>query len=179
MAGTGLALRGLIELGVEEVVEAHSGGWGRLGHEASDVAGEECVGDGAGLTEEQAHEAEEEFVDLLEAVVGAGGDGPFDELCETCGEVVAEVGDGAVFAALHAGEDLHVGACGDGSLACEELVEDDAERVDVAAVVEPLAAGLFGAHVGEFSAELAGCGSDGLVGGDGDAEVDELGLAVA
>ena len=179
MAGTGLALRGLIELGVEEVVEAHATGWGRLGHEASDVAGEECVGDGAGLTEEQAHEAEEEFVDLLEAVVGAGGDGPLDELCEACGEVVAEVGDGAVFAALHAGEDLHVGACGDGSFACEELVEDDAERVDVAAVVEPLAACLFGAHVGEFSAELAGCGSDGLVGGDGDAEVDELGLAVA
>lgn len=94
-------------------------------------------------------------------------------------EVVAEGGDGAVFAALHACEDLHVGACGDGSFACEELVEDDAERVDVAAVVEALAAGLFWAHVGEFSAELAGCGSDGLVGGDGDAEVDELGLAVA
>ena len=143
------------------------------------MACEEGVGHWPRLAEEQSHEAEEELVDLLEAVVGAGGDGPFDELCEPCGEVVAEVGDGPVFAALHTGEDLHVGAGRDGSLACEEFVEDDAERVDVAAVVEALAAGLFGAHVGEFSAELAGCGSDGLVGGDGDAEVDELGLAVA
>ena len=179
MACTGLALRGLIELGVEKVVEAHASGRGRLRHETSDMACEEGVGHRPRLAEEQSHEAEQELVDLVEAVVGAGGDGPFDELSEACGEVVAEVGDGAVFAALHTGEDLHVGACGDGSFTCEELVEDDAERVDVAAVVEPLAACLFGAHVGEFSAELAGRGSDGLVGRDGDAEVDEFGLSVA
>ena len=84
----------------------------------------------------------------------------------------------------------------EGELGRDHLVEDDAQREDVAAPVELLAAGLFGAHVAERAHDRAGDGLDaaagqgpgeidgqgGLVGDGldelGQAEVEELGVAV-
>ncbi len=63
-------------------------------------------------------------------------------------------------------------------LAGEQLVEHDAEGEDVAAPVERQAAHLLGRHVAELALEDAGLGLARLAGRLGDAEVDELDLAL-
>ena len=64
------------------------------------------------------------------------------------------------------------------ALAGEHLVEHDAEREDVAAAVDGQPAHLLGRHVAELALEDAGLGLRRLAGGLGDAEVDELDLAL-
>ena len=61
----------------------------------------------------------------------------------------------------------------------EQLVQDDAEREDIGAPVERLAAELLGRHVRDLALERSGAGRARAVGRFGDAEVDHLRGAVA
>ena len=63
-------------------------------------------------------------------------------------------------------------------LAGEELVEHDADREDVAAPVDRQPAHLLGRHVAELALQDSGLGRRRLAGRLGDAEVDELDLAL-
>jgi hypothetical protein len=72
--------------------------------------------------------------------------------------------------------ELHVGVAGEGAVAGEELVEDDAEGVDVGGRGGAVAEDSFGGQVGGGAEEVAG-GDGGVAGGGGDAEVEDLDLA--
>ncbi len=77
------------------------------------------------------------------------------------------------------GRDRHGGVAGEGRPPDRHLVEDDAERVDVAAGVDALAFGLLGREVRGRAHDGAGLGEALLgVDGPGDAEVGDLDLAV-
>ena len=77
------------------------------------------------------------------------------------------------------GGNRHRRVAGEGRLADRHLVEHDAERVDVAPGVDPLALGLLGREVGGRAHDGAGLGQALLgVDGPGDPEVGDLDLAV-
>ncbi len=66
----------------------------------------------------------------------------------------------------------------EGAAAGDHLVEQDPQRPDVGAGVHRTAGGLLGGHVGRRPEGAAGAGQTGLVHALGDAEVEDLGLAV-
>jgi hypothetical protein len=98
------------------------------------------------------------------------------------GDVGPQELEGRIFARLHAAQGLERGRGGERVRPREDLVEDDAEREDVAAPVDGARAALLGAHVRELAAHLAHLLVAGLVDDrvDGlrDAEVGDLDLAL-
>jgi hypothetical protein len=152
------------------------------------VAGDEgreddVVDDGVGAVEEGG-EGRLHAAGAVPPAIGVAGEGAVDERGERLGDLrgaLEERGE-------RAGPDLLEGdeavAVAEHELVGEELVEDDAERVDVGALIEGAAEGLLGRHVrdlaldghvgvdggrGSGAVDVAGAG-----GGAGDAEVEDL-----
>lgn len=95
-----------------------------------------------------------EFMGVLVAFVGLKGEGFHDDLFKD-GRKVREHGVEAwEVAALDLGEQSLVGLSFEHFLEGEDLVEHDADLEEVGALVEGVASGLFGGHIGEFALEF-------------------------
>ena len=98
---------------------------------------------------------------------------------EPFGKLRANGGDGRRrVVQVHAGDLGHVGAVERGQPG-QHLVHHDAQRVDVRAGVDRLAADLLGRHVSGAADDRPGARDPGPVGAGGDAEVGDLGVTVA
>ncbi len=112
-------------------------------------------------------------------------EGPLDHPGERAGDVVAQLADRPRGVLEDRGEDRQVRVAAEGALAGRDLVEEDAEREDVGAVVDGKALRLLGGHVGDRShdAPVLGDGAGlarravllvGVVAQLGEAEVEHL-----
>lgn len=185
-------------MAAREFAEAVPGGGrarldGLVAEEAADVGGERGGGGvaaGAVLLQGAHDDPVEVLGEHADEAGGLGGAGGGDGLGLVFEASDADGGTRGFFLAQDADE-LRVADAGEacaveGGPAREELVEDDAEGVDVGAGVDVAAvhACLLGGHVLGRAEELRGAGDGGLVGelradGLGDPEVDDLGMRLA
>ena len=106
------------------------------------------------------------------------GQGLFEDGGAAGGRAGREEGEGFRLAVDDVVGERVFGRAVERELPGEHLVEDDAERPDVGAGVDVLAAELFGRHVGDGADGAAGAGQAGLAGDLGQAEVGDAGRPV-
>jgi hypothetical protein len=170
------------ELGVEGGLEDRLLGlaWAAEGHEE---IGQVVRPEALPLGVEEREQGLVHAARVLVAIVARAAHGLAHDRRELGRDVGPEELDGRVLAHLHAAERLERRGAAEGVHPGDALVEEAAEREEVAPRVDVFAGGLLGAHVGEFALELPrACVLDarGLerTTGLGDAEVGDLDLAL-
>lgn len=114
----------------------------------------------------------------LVAIVGVEGERGDDDGLEL-GRIIGDPVRGRRDVAMHDPLDaLEFGGCVEGAVLRGELVGEHAEREDIGAAIDGVAARLLGSHVAGFAFNEAGARLGHARGGFGDAEIDQLDRAV-
>jgi hypothetical protein len=118
---------------------------------ARDERGQDLVvDDGVGAVEEGG-EGRLHGAGAVPPAIGVAGEGAVDDGGERLGDAGVALGERGQWLRADLLERGEAVAVAEHELVGEELVEDDAERVDVAALVERAAAGLLGRHVRDLA----------------------------
>jgi hypothetical protein len=149
-----------------------------VGEELPHVRGDVGVGRRFGLFAQIVLEGDLHLLTGLEAGPGLLLEGLHDDVFQTLRDARRHLGRRHHAAFGDHLQDHQLGLVLEEPLPGAELVEHDAQREDVAALIDRSAQTLLGAHVAELALQHAGLGVFGLGGRLGDAEVDDLHLAL-